>query len=63
MIFFKDQITQSFNKEDSSMESLKDSEEGILAGEGEAKEDLDEEDKHSSNMDIHDLQERQLIEF
>ena len=41
MIFFKDQITQSFNKEDSFMGSIKDDEENILAGEGQADEDLE----------------------
>ena len=32
-------------------------------GEGQAEEDLGEEDIHSSEMEIHDLQERQIIEF
>ena len=47
------------------MTSLKeDEEETILASEGQGDEDLDyEKDKHSSIMDIHDLQERQFIEF
>ena len=40
-----------------------DDEESILAGEGQTDEDLEEEDIHSSKIDIHDLQERQLIEF
>ena len=60
MIFFIDQITQSFNKDDLSMGSIKDSEESILTGKGQADEDFkeEEEDKHSFKMDIHDLQER-----
>ena len=50
------------------MNSLKednpeDDEEIILAGEGQGDEDLEEKDKHSSIMYIHDLQEKQLIEF
>ena len=50
MMFFKDQITQSFSKEDSSMESIKDDEESILVGEGQVdkeEEEEEEEDKHS----------------
>ena len=45
------------------MESLKDDEDNILIGECQAEEDIEEEDVHSSESDIHDLQERQLIEF
>ena len=62
MIFFKDQITQSFNKKDSSMGSIKDSEKGILVGEGQVDENFEDEeeqeqDKNSFEMNIHDLQE------
>ena len=40
MIFFKDQLTQSFNREDLFMGSIKYSEEGILVGECQAVKDL-----------------------
>ena len=41
------------------MGSLKDDEKSILAGEGQTDEDLEEEDIHSSEMDIHDLSTRE----
>ena len=69
MKFFQEQIFQSFLPDDTYMNSLKeddieDDEETILASEGQGDEVLDyEEDKHSSTMDIHDLQERKLVEF
>ena len=57
-ICYIEQISQSFIPEDTSMGSLKDNKENILAGEGQADEDL-EEDIHSSEMDIHDLSIRE----
>ena len=58
MQFFKDQITQSFNKEDSSMESIKDGDDNIIVGQGQEHEE--EEDINSEDMDI---QERQIVDF